>query len=117
MFSLAGKACVVTGASRGLGRAIALAFADRGADVTLGARSRVDLETVAREIQAKGRRAVVQPTDVTDFGQIRALADAAVAGSAGSTSGSTTRGASRRSRAARPSGSTSPRRDGRPWCG
>ena len=79
VFSLAGKACVVTGASRGLGRAIALAFADQGADVVLGARSRADLEAVAREIEAKGRRAVVQPTDVTDLGQIRALADAAVA--------------------------------------
>ena len=79
VFSLAGKACVVTGASRGLGRAIALAFAEQGADVALGARSRVDLEAVAREIEAKGRRAVVQPTDVTDFGQIRALADVAAA--------------------------------------
>src|SRR5262245_55738901 len=79
VFSLAGKACVVTGASRGLGRAIALAFADRGADVALGARSRADLEGVAREIEAKGRRAVVQPTDVTDLGQIRALAETALA--------------------------------------
>ena len=78
-FSLADKACVVTGASRGLGRAIALAFADCGADVVLGARSRGDLETVAREVEATGRRAVVQPTDITDLGQIRALADAAVA--------------------------------------
>jgi len=78
-FSLAGKTCVVTGASRGLGRAIALAFADRGADVVLGARSRRDLETVAREIEAKGRRTVVQPTDVNDVAQIRMLADAAVA--------------------------------------
>jgi NAD(P)-dependent dehydrogenase (short-subunit alcohol dehydrogenase family) len=78
MFSLAGKVCVVTGSSRGLGRAIALAFADRGADVVLGARSRPDLEAVAREIEAKGSRAVVQPTDVTDLGQVRALADAAV---------------------------------------
>ena len=78
-FSLADKACVVTGASRGLGRAIALAFADCGADVVLGARSRADLEAVAREVEAKGRRAVVQPTDITDLGQIRALADAAVA--------------------------------------
>ena len=79
VFSLAGKACVVTGASRGLGRAIALAFAEQGADVALGARSRADLEAVAREVEAKGRRAVVQPTDVTDLPQLRALADAAVA--------------------------------------
>src|SRR5262249_29119 len=65
---------------RGLGRAIALAFADRGADVALGARSRGDLEAVAREVQAKGRRAVVHPTDVNDVAQVRALADAAGAG-------------------------------------
>src|SRR5262249_17295879 len=76
VFSLAGKASVGTGASRGLGRAIALAFADRGADVTLGARNRGDLEAVAREIETKGRRAFVQPTDVNDIAQVRALADA-----------------------------------------
>ena len=70
---------MVTGASRGLGRAIALAFAEQAPTWSLGARSRADLEAVAREVEAKGRRAVVQPTDVTDLGQIRALADAAVA--------------------------------------
>jgi len=79
MFSLAGKSCVVTGASRGLGRAIALAFADQGADVVLAARSVPDLETLRAEIEAKGRRALVQPTDVTDVGQLRALAAATVA--------------------------------------
>ena len=79
MFSLAGKSCVVTGASRGLGRAIALAFADQGADVVLAARSVGDLERVRREIEAKGRRALVQPTDVTDLRQLQALAQAAVA--------------------------------------
>jgi NAD(P)-dependent dehydrogenase (short-subunit alcohol dehydrogenase family) len=46
MFSLAGKSCVVTGASRGLGRAIALAFAEQGADVVLAARSVPDLESL-----------------------------------------------------------------------
>jgi NAD(P)-dependent dehydrogenase (short-subunit alcohol dehydrogenase family) len=79
MFSLAGKSCVVTGASRGLGRAIALAFADQGADVVLAARSVPDLERLRAEIEAKGRRALVRPTDVTDVGQLRALAAAAVA--------------------------------------
>lgn len=78
MFSLAGKACVVTGASRGLGRAIALAFADQGADVVLAARSVSDLESLRSEIEAKGRRAVVQPTDVTDPSQLRTLAATAV---------------------------------------
>src|SRR5205807_1850695 len=61
MFSLAGKSCVVTGASRGIGRAIALAFAAQGADVLLAARSRADLGAVRDQITAGGRRAVVQP--------------------------------------------------------
>jgi NAD(P)-dependent dehydrogenase (short-subunit alcohol dehydrogenase family) len=79
MFSLTGKCCVVTGASRGLGRAISLAFAEQGADVVLAARSRPDLESLRTEIEARGRRAVVAPTDVTDVMQLRALADIAVA--------------------------------------
>ena len=75
---LANEVVLVTGAARGIGRAIALAFADCGADVVLGARSLKDLETVAREVEAMGRRAVVQPTDVTTFAETRALAAAAV---------------------------------------
>ena len=79
MFLLTGKVCAVTGASRGLGRAIALAFADQGADVVLAARSRPDLEQVREEIEAKGRRALVVPTDVTDTGQLCDLAERTVA--------------------------------------
>ena len=78
MFSLAGKSCVVTGASRGLGRAIALAFASQGADVVLTARSRDDLERLRGEIEALGRRAVVRAGDVTDLAHLRAVADSAV---------------------------------------
>jgi NAD(P)-dependent dehydrogenase (short-subunit alcohol dehydrogenase family) len=78
MFSLAGKSCVVTGASRGLGRAIALAFAEQGASVLLAARSRADLEKVQAEIAARGGRAAVHPTDVTDSAQLGAAASAAV---------------------------------------
>src|SRR2546428_9754927 len=78
MFSLSGKACVVTGASRGIGRAIALAFADQGADLVLAARSRNDLEEVRHLIEARGRRAVSQVTDVTNLDQLRAAADACV---------------------------------------
>jgi NAD(P)-dependent dehydrogenase (short-subunit alcohol dehydrogenase family) len=79
MFSLQGKVCVVTGAGRGLGRGIALAYAEQGADVVLSSRSRGDLDAVASLIVAKGRRALVQIADVTDTAQLQGLADAAVA--------------------------------------
>jgi NAD(P)-dependent dehydrogenase (short-subunit alcohol dehydrogenase family) len=72
LFSLQGKVALVTGASRGIGRAIALGFARAGADVGLAARSETDLEMVATEIGSIGRRALVLPTDVTDRAQIEA---------------------------------------------
>jgi NAD(P)-dependent dehydrogenase (short-subunit alcohol dehydrogenase family) len=65
IFSLQNKVAIVTGASRGIGRAIALGFAEAGADVALAARSEADLEALAKEIEALGRKAVVVPTDVT----------------------------------------------------
>jgi len=68
-----GKAAIVTGASRGLGRAMALALAEAGADVAVAARSVPDLEETAHQIEKLGRRAVVVPTDVTDYTQVEAL--------------------------------------------
>ncbi len=50
LFSLDGKVAVVTGASRGIGRAIALGLADAGADVAVAARTESDLETLVEEI-------------------------------------------------------------------
>ncbi|HKV44545.1 MAG TPA: SDR family oxidoreductase [bacterium] len=79
MFSLTDKACVVTGASRGIGRAIALAFSEQGADLVLSARSRDDLEEVGHLVESRGRRAVIQVTDVTDLAQLDAVAETAVA--------------------------------------
>ncbi|MBV9523534.1 MAG: SDR family NAD(P)-dependent oxidoreductase, partial [Alphaproteobacteria bacterium] len=79
MMSLQGKICVVTGAGRGLGRAIALAYAEAGADVVLTARTQSDLDAVSRLVEAKGRRAMVQPADVTDRAQLQAVADGALA--------------------------------------
>ena len=69
---------LVTGASRGIGRAIALAFAEAGADVALIARDESKLAEVAAEIGALGRRAYVLPADVLDADVLRSQTQAAV---------------------------------------
>ena len=73
IFSLKDKVAVVTGASRGIGRAIALGFARAGADVAVAARSEADLKSLADEIEEAGRRALVAPTDVTNRDEIESL--------------------------------------------
>ncbi len=77
---LSGKSALVTGASRGIGRAIALAFAHAGADVALVARDEDALRGVAADIEALGRRAVVLPCDVTDREAVERSVAAAVDG-------------------------------------
>ena len=64
---------MVSGASRGIGRRIALDLAGAGADVVLVARTRTDLEAVARDVEALGRSALVIPCDVTDRERVSAL--------------------------------------------
>ena len=76
---LAGRTALVTGAGKGLGRAIALGFAGAGADVVLMARTRSDLEAVAREVEALGRQALVAVADATDSRQVDAVVEQAVA--------------------------------------
>lgn len=77
-FSLAGKTAIVTGASRGIGRAIALGFAEAGADVTIAARTEEDCRQVAKEVEALGRRAHVAVTDVRFRDQIEAMVSSTV---------------------------------------
>ncbi|MGB6455892.1 MAG: SDR family oxidoreductase [Streptosporangiaceae bacterium] len=74
LFDLTGKNAFVTGASRGIGRVIAVALADAGANVALVARSADGLAETAEAITAVGRKACVIPADVTSYD---AVADAA----------------------------------------
>jgi NAD(P)-dependent dehydrogenase (short-subunit alcohol dehydrogenase family) len=70
-FRLEGKRALVTGASRGIGRAIALALADAGADVVVTSRNGDDGEPVATQIRAKGRRSLALLLDVRHAPSIR----------------------------------------------
>lgn len=78
MPELDGRVAVVTGGSKGIGRAIALALAEAGADVALAARGPEDLERAAKEIEALGRRALPVPADITDVEQVQNLMDRTV---------------------------------------
>jgi NAD(P)-dependent dehydrogenase (short-subunit alcohol dehydrogenase family) len=75
-FSLDGRSALVTGAGRGLGRAIALELARGGAETWLLARSEADLDEVRAEIAASGGRAHTLPCDVTDAPAVRRAVDA-----------------------------------------
>ena len=77
-FDLGGRTALVTGAARGLGRAIALAFAEAGADVALGLRDVSRDDGLADEIRSLGRRALPLQMDVGELDQIDGAVAAAV---------------------------------------
>jgi 7-alpha-hydroxysteroid dehydrogenase len=78
MFRLDDQVAVVTGAGRGLGAAIALAFAEVGADVVIASRTRAELDTVAERVRATGRRAQIVVGDLAHPETAAGLAAAAV---------------------------------------
>ena len=75
---LDGKVVVVTGASKGIGKAIASAFTAAGAKVVLAARTRETLEQVAAELRESGAEAMAVPTDVTDVDAVQRLIEQAL---------------------------------------
>jgi 3-oxoacyl-[acyl-carrier protein] reductase len=77
--ALEGRVAIVTGASRGIGRAIALTLADHGARLSLAARREPDLQAVRAEIEAGGGQAACYPTDVSREPEVVRLVQATVA--------------------------------------
>jgi len=76
--SLEGKVAIITGSSGGIGRPLALGFAEAGASVVLVARTAADLEAAADQIRAKGGKALAVPTDVTDSARVSEMVARAV---------------------------------------
>jgi NAD(P)-dependent dehydrogenase (short-subunit alcohol dehydrogenase family) len=78
LFDLTGKVAVVVGGAGGIGRAQALGLADAGADVVVASRKLEHLESVAKEIQARGRKSLAVPVEVTDEKSVAAMVDSAL---------------------------------------
>ena len=78
MADLEGKTALITGAGRGIGQAIALAYAREGARLSLGARSVSELEETADECRKLDAEVLITPTDVTDVSQVEGLIAATV---------------------------------------
>lgn len=74
-FSLAGKVALVTGASRGIGQALAMGLAEAGADMALVARSKGALDETASGARHMGRRALVVPADISSMAAIHDVVD------------------------------------------
>lgn len=80
---LAGRRAVVTGAGRGIGRSIALALAEAGADVAVTARTASEVEQLAEQIKGMGRRSLFTPCDVTSVEQVQQMAQTFLEGLGG----------------------------------
>ncbi len=78
MFDLTGKVALVTGASSGMGKATAIALANQGAKVVIGARHADKLDAVAAEIKSRGKEALAVTMDVTKRGDVDAAVTACV---------------------------------------
>ena len=73
MCNLEGRTALVTGAGRGIGKAIAVALARNGVRVVLAARTRAEIEGLASELEGSGGKALAVPTDITQESQVRQM--------------------------------------------
>lgn len=79
MTDLSGKVAIVTGAGRGLGRAMASALVEAGAMVAVASRTKTELDSFVAETQAAGGRAMACPTDITDEASVQRMVDSVIA--------------------------------------
>jgi 3-oxoacyl-[acyl-carrier protein] reductase len=75
---LDGKVAIMTGAGRGLGRVMALALAEAGADIVAAARTTAQIDETAEMVRARGRRCLAVPTDVANSASVNAMVDATI---------------------------------------
>jgi 2-deoxy-D-gluconate 3-dehydrogenase len=77
-YSLEGRVALITGAGRGIGRAIAVALAEAGADIVAASRTESELKQTAEEVEKLGRKCIILPTDITNNGHLKRLVDTAI---------------------------------------
>ena len=78
-YNLEGKLAIVTGAGRGIGKAISLVLAEVGADIVVAARTKEQIEGAAEEVRQLGRRALAIATDVTQADQVEHMVEKTIA--------------------------------------